>query len=68
MQNKSEYDETDPISIEEYGKKLVGKTFAEVCEEDDITKAMVVREINNYEAKHENKKRESGGAVLLPDR
>ncbi|POP31818.1 restriction endonuclease, partial [Blautia producta] len=50
-----EYDETDPISIEEYGKKLVGKTFAEVCEDDDITKAMVVREINNYEAKHENK-------------
>lgn len=63
-----EYDETDPISIEEYGKKLVGKTFAEVCEEDDITKAMVVREINNYEAKHENKKRKGGLGELIEER
>lgn len=39
-----EYDETDPISIETYAKKLVGKTFADVCRQDDITKAMVVRE------------------------
>ena len=63
-----EYDETDPISIEEYGKKLVGKTFAEVCEDDDITKAMVVREINNYEAKHENKKRKGGLGELIEER
>ena len=34
-----EYDETDPISIETYAKKLVGKTFADVCREDDITKS-----------------------------
>ena len=39
-----EYDETDPISIETYAKKLVGKTFADVCREDDITKSTVVRE------------------------
>ena len=25
-----EYDETDPISIETYAKKLIGKTFADV--------------------------------------
>ena len=38
-----EYDETDPISIETYAKKLIGKSFADVCEQDDIAKAMVVR-------------------------
>ena len=30
------YDETDPLSIEAYGKRLVGKTFLDVCNEDDI--------------------------------
>ena len=32
-----EYDETDPISIETYAKRLIGKTFADVCKQDDIT-------------------------------
>lgn len=27
-----EYDETDSISIERYGKKLIGMTFADVCD------------------------------------
>ena len=31
------------ISIETYAKRLIGKTFADVCKQDDITKAMVVR-------------------------
>ena len=68
MQYRLEYDETDPKSIEEYGKKLIGKTFAEVCESDDITKAMVVREVNNYEKKHENKKRKGGLGELIEER
>ena len=55
-----EYDETDPISIETYAKQLIGKTFADVCKQDDITKAMVVRETTNYEVKHENNKRKGG--------
>ena len=55
-----EYDETDPISIETYTKKLIGKTFADVCREDDITKSTVVREASNYEVKHANKKRKGG--------
>ena len=49
-----DYDETNPISIETYAKGLIGKTFADVCKQDDITKAMVVREGTDYEAKHEN--------------
>lgn len=39
-----EYDETDPISIETYAKRLIGQTFADVCKQDDITKARVVRD------------------------
>ena len=52
-----EYDETNPISIETYGKRLIGKTFQDICDEDDMRKAAVVRETENYEVKHENKKR-----------
>ena len=51
MNYLEEYDEADPISIETYAKRLIGKTFADVCKQDDITKAMVVRETTNYEVK-----------------
>lgn len=63
-----EYDETDPVSIETYAKKLIGKTFADVCRQDDITKTMVVREMTNYEEKHENKKRKGGLGELIEER
>ena len=60
MNYLEEYDETDPISIETYAKRLIGKTFADVCKQDDITKTIVVRETANYEVKHENKRRKGG--------
>lgn len=63
-----ECDETDPISIETYAKRLIGKTFADVCRQDDITKAMVVRETANFEVKHENKKRKGGLGELIEER
>ena len=63
-----EYDETNPISIETYAKKLIGKTFADVCREDDITKSTVVREASNYEVKHANKKRKGGLGELIEER
>ena len=62
------YDETDPKSIEAYGKKLIGKTFAEVCDEDDIAKAGVVRETINYETRHEDRKRKGGLGELIEER
>ena len=68
MKYLEEYDETNPISIETYAKKLIGKTFADVCEQDDIAKAMVVRETTNYEAKHENKNRKGGLGELIEER
>lgn len=39
-----EYDKTDPISIEAYSQKLIGKTFREICEEADANQPSVVRE------------------------
>ena len=36
--------------------------------QDDITKAMVVRETANYEVKHENKKRKGGLGELIEER
>lgn len=43
-----EYDRSDPISIEAYAQRLIGKSFREVWEADDIQKANVVRETSSY--------------------
>lgn len=63
-----EYDESDPISIEKYAQKLVGMTFADVCNEDDMSEAMVVRETSNYKVSHENKKRKGGLGEIIEER
>lgn len=68
MPYRFEYDETDPKSIEAYGERLIGKTFAEVCAEDDILNARVVREASDYEVRHENKKRKGGLGELIEER
>lgn len=39
-----EYDRSDPISIEVYSQKLIGKTFRQIWEEDDARRPMMVRE------------------------
>ena len=39
-----EYDKTDPISIEVYSQKLIGKTFREICEEDEARQSTIIRE------------------------
>ncbi len=39
-----EYDRSDPISIETYSQKLIGKTFRQIWEEDDARQPMMVRE------------------------
>ena len=44
------------------------QNIADVCRQDDITKAMVVRETANYEVKHENKKRKGGLGELVEER
>ena len=62
------YDETNPISIEKYAQKLIGKTFADVCNEDDMSRAMVVRETIDYEVKHENRNRKGGLGEIIEER
>lgn len=64
---KLEYDEFDPVSIEKYARKLIGKTFLEVCEED-IGKQSIIKEEGNYKADHENKKRKGGLGELIEER
>lgn len=64
---KLEYDEFDPVSIEEYARKLIGKTFLDVCEED-IGKQSIIKEEGNYNAEHENKKRKGGLGELIEER
>lgn len=64
---KLDYDEFDPVSIEEYARKLIGKTFLDVCEED-IGKQSIIKEEGNYKAEHENKKRKGGLGELIEER
>ncbi len=39
-----EYDKSDPLSIEVYSQRMIGKTFREICEEDDARGVSVLRE------------------------
>ena len=68
MNYLNEYDETNPISIEEYAQRLIGKTFLEICKEDDMKQSMVVREASNYEVNHGNKKRKGGLGEIIEER
>ena len=42
------YDRSNPISIETYAQKLIGKSFREVWEADGIRSMDVVREVSTY--------------------
>lgn len=68
MNYLKEYDDTNPISIEEYAQRLIGKTFLEICQEDDMKQSMVVREASNYEVNHENKNRKGGLGEIIEER
>lgn len=43
-----DYDYTNPISIESYSQKLIGKSFREICEEDDKRKSSLIRQTIEY--------------------
>lgn len=62
------YDETNPLSIESYAQKLIGKTFADVCLEDDIKNSTLIQEESNYAYNHENKKRKGGLGEIIEER
>lgn len=68
MSNFEEYDETDPVSIEAYAQRLIGKTFADVCNEDDIRQSPIIKDTQNYETSHENKRRKGGLGEIIEER
>ncbi len=43
-----EYNKADPISIEVYSQRLIGKTFRQILEEDDASRAISVEDDSSY--------------------
>ncbi|MDD2371496.1 MAG: Sau3AI family type II restriction endonuclease [Firmicutes bacterium] len=68
MDDSKHYDKTNPLSIESYAQNLIGKTFANVCLDDDKRYAEFVREVGDYAESHENKKRKGGLGELIEER
>lgn len=60
------YDEADPISIENYGKKMIGKTMRQIYE-DRVDDEIVGEEKSAYVANHENKKYKGGIGNLIEE-
>ena len=60
------YDETSPLSIEEYSQKLIGKTFSEVLFEDS-KKEILKEDSAEYGIAHENKSRKGGLGELIEE-
>lgn len=48
MNYNAEYDKTNPLSIENYAQKLIGKTFQDVIDADEREQPMLVRETSSY--------------------
>lgn len=63
------YDETNPISIENYAKKLIGKTFNDVLNDYVKYKSelLISEEKEEYAENHENKKRKGGLGDLIEE-
>jgi DNA mismatch repair protein MutH len=68
MNYEFEYDKTNPSSIEAYAQKLIGKTFSDICDEDDRRDSYILRETPEYNVKHENKKRKGGLGEIVEER
>ncbi len=64
---KNEYDVASPTSIEKYAQKMIGKTFKQICDEDELSD-IVIYETPDYEAEHENKRRKGGLGELVEER
>ena len=58
-----QYDKTSKKSIYDYAKKLEGKTFNQICKEDEYFLSEIVKEVTaeEYLESYENKKKRKGG-------
>jgi DNA mismatch repair enzyme MutH. len=66
-----EYDKTDPISIEVYSQKLIGKTFREICEEDEARQSTIIREEDERYGENdavENKRNKGNLGQIIEER
>lgn len=64
------YNPDDKKSIYEYAKKLKGKTFNDVCDEDEYFLSEILREVseNEYKVSYENKSRKGGLGEIIEER
>lgn len=62
------YDKYNPLAIEAYAQRLIGKTFADVCNEDDMAVSGVVRNSDNYDESHADRMRKGGLGELIEER
>ena len=62
------YDETDPVSIEEYAQKLIGKTFQDICNMDSGNTLIIREDDNEYNIRHDDKRRKGGLGELIEER
>jgi DNA mismatch repair protein MutH len=60
------YDETSPLSIEQYAQKLIGKTFHDVYQ-NDVRSVSDVKTNSDYADNHENKSRKGGLGELIEE-
>jgi DNA mismatch repair protein MutH len=60
------YDETSPISIENYSQNLIGKTFLDVLTEES-SQDIINEACEEYGASHENIKRKGGLGELIEE-
>lgn len=68
MEYLTEYDETNPQSIELYAQRMIGKTFADICREDSLGMPEIISRISNYEILHENRNRKGGLGEIIEER
>lgn len=61
MNYLTEYDKTDPLSIQEYSQKMVGKSFREIWEEDEQNQPTLVRETGHYGSTSVKEKKRNKG-------
>jgi DNA mismatch repair endonuclease MutH len=48
MNSFNEYDKEDPLSIQAYSQRLIGRSFREIADEDDLRQAPMIRETISF--------------------
>lgn len=62
--NQLPYDETCPVSIENYAQQLIGKTFSDIL---NTSNDSIIEDTVEYGSIHENKKRKGGLGELIEE-